>query len=464
MSLENLPKEWRIVNLGNTSEQITKGTTPTTLGFDYQSEGIPFVKIENINENGINMNSISQYISETANAALQRSQLQIGDILFTIAGTIGKTALVTEKNIPANTNQAVAIIRGTKKIFEPKYLRQQLREASAKIAKNKARGGAMNNISLEDLKGLNMSLPPLAEQKEIAVRLDSLLAQVDTIKTRIDRIPAIIKKFRQSVLSAAVTGKLTEEWRKGKKYPKFKTHEKELSEFRDEDLLEIPSDWQWLRFDSVAKVASNLRDPLLTPDAFHIAPNNIESKTGILLEYKTVKEDNVFSSKHKFFSGQILYSKIRPYLCKVVIVNFEGLCSADMYPINTEMNTKYLFRWMLSYKFTEWASNAESRSVLPKINQKDLGKIPIPVPPLPEQHEIVRRVEELFAFADIVEARVKEAQKRMNTITQSILAKAFRGDLTQAWRTENPDLITGENSAEKLLERIKSEKVEKKKS
>ncbi|MCG7971866.1 MAG: restriction endonuclease subunit S [Candidatus Thiodiazotropha taylori] len=299
---------------------------------------------------------------------------------------------------------------------------------------------------------------PLAEQKQIAAKLDELLAQVDTLKTRLDAIPAILKRFRQSVLAAAVSGRLTEEWRVKNNLGKYNLLKSELQEFRDRPLSQLPKNWQWLSFSDVAEIASNLRDPKKTPDAPHIAPNHIESETGVLLEFATVAEDNVKSAKHQFYAGQILYSKIRPYLAKVVTIDFDGLCSADMYPVNSIINTKYLFYWMLTYRFTEWASNAESRVVLPKINQKDLGLIPTPVPSNEEQVEIVRRIEHLFTFADKIEQRVKNAQTRVNNFTQSILAKAFRGELTADWREQNPDLISGENSAEALLNRIKAQR------
>lgn len=92
------------------------------------------------------------------------------------------------------------------------------------------------------------------------------------------------------------------------------------------------------------------------------------------------------------------------------------------------------------------------------IYQRALFDVPVSLPPLPEQKEIVRRVEELFAFADQVEARVAEARKRVEQLTQSILAKAFRGELTAEWRVAHPDLISGENSAQVLLERIQAER------
>lgn len=92
-------------------------------------------------------------------------------------------------------------------------------------------------------------------------------------------------------------------------------------------------------------------------------------------------------------------------------------------------------------------------------NTKLLENLDIPLPPIEEQSEIVNRVEQLFVYADQIEQRVKDAQARVNHLTQSILAKAFRGELTADWRAQNPDLITGENSAEALLKRIQLERV-----
>lgn len=293
-------------------------------------------------------------------------------------------------------------------------------------------------------------LPPLNEQTRIANKLDELLAQVDTIKTRVDAIPAILKRFRQSVLAAAVSGKLTEEWRELNELCEFKSDVEGLSEFRSETLTDLPGSWKWLPFNAIAEIASNLKDPNSEPDSIHIAPNHIESNSGKFLEFRTVAEDGVKSAKHGFVSGQILYSKIRPYLNKVAIAHFSGLCSADMYPIDSKIETKFLFLWMLSFQFVDWASNSGSRVVLPKINQKSLNEIPTPVPSMKEQKQIVSRVEQYFSFADQIEQRVKDAQSRINNLTQSILAKAFRGELVPQDPNDEP--------ASELLERIKKER------
>jgi type I restriction enzyme S subunit len=107
-----------------------------------------------------------------------------------------------------------------------------------------------------------------------------------------------------------------------------------------------------------------------------------------------------------------------------------------------------------------WLTGTTGRA---KLTQGALNVLPIGLPPEHEQTEIVRRVEQLFAFADQIEQQVKNAQSRVNNLTQSILAKAFRGELTADWRAANPDLITGENSAQALLAKIKAERDKPKK-
>ncbi|EIY4442029.1 restriction endonuclease subunit S, partial [Salmonella enterica subsp. enterica serovar Kentucky] len=115
----------------------------------------------------------------------------------------------------------------------------------------------------------------------------------------------------------------------------------------------------------------------------------------------------------------------------------------------------YLLQSPLLQKEIEENSKSTAQANLFLGPIKNLG---IPLPPVPEQAEIVRRVEQLFAYADTIEKQVNSALTRVNSLTQSILAKAFRGELTAQWRTENPSLISGENSAAALLEKIKAER------
>src|SRR6202034_505930 len=122
-----------------------------------------------------------------------------------------------------------------------------------------------------------------------------------------------------------------------------------------------------------------------------------------------------------------LYSKIRPALAKAVIVDFDGLCSADMYPILPFISREYLHKYMLSKAFVNQSVSEDNRVAMPKINQVSLSKIVVPVPPLPEQHRIVARVAELMALCDRLESQLMTAQTESNHLLESVLYGAPNG-------------------------------------
>ena len=153
----------------------------------------------------------------------------------------------------------------------------------------------------------------------------------------------------------------------------------------------------------------------------HIAPHVIGKGNGVLLPFKTIKEDGVVSSKHLFYSGQILYSKIRPKLNKLVMVDFEGLCSADMYPIYSYINSEYLFQFMLSNAFLVQSVKADTRVAMPKINQAALNNIIVSVPPYEEQQAIVEKVNSLTALCDELEQQIETSQTQIELLMQSCL-------------------------------------------
>lgn len=187
----------------------------------------------------------------------------------------------------------------------------------------------------------------------------------------------------------------------------------------------LPAGWERALLGEVASIDADLVDPAQHPDAPHIAPNHIESWTGRLLPFTTVSADKVVSPKHRFRSGQILYSKIRPYLAKAVLADFEGLCSADMYPISTSLEAGYLHRWLLSEEFTSRVSQDQGRTVLPKVNQAALSKIEVPVPPLGEQRRIVAKLEALLARSRRAKEALDSIPDLLKKFRQSVLATAF---------------------------------------
>lgn len=170
-SFEIDPK-WEIVKLGDVSERVTKGTTPTTAGFKFQDSGINFVKIESIDDSGYFIEDKFAHIDQKCNEALKRSQLKEGDVLFSIAGALGRVALVNKDILPANTNQALAIIT-PKANLNSKYLEEVLRSPLIfnKIDGLKV-GVAQYNISLTQVSDFEIPLPPLEIQKQIVAKIE----------------------------------------------------------------------------------------------------------------------------------------------------------------------------------------------------------------------------------------------------------------------------------------------------
>ena len=181
-----LPQGWEWVRLGEAASLITKGATPTTYGFAFEPSGIPFVKVENVKDGSIQFTEKMQFISEEAHDYQKRSQLEEYDLLFSIAGTIGETCVVKKSDIPANINQALAIIRGYTWIFSPHFLINALDSAVSNAIKNRARGAAMNNISLGDIKDMIIPAPPVPEQHRIVARIDQLMVLCDTLDYQIE--------------------------------------------------------------------------------------------------------------------------------------------------------------------------------------------------------------------------------------------------------------------------------------
>lgn len=287
-------------------------------------------------------------------------------------------------------------------------------------------GGSLMRAQPKFVKNYPVPIAPIAEQQRIVDRIESLFAKLDEAKEKAQTVVDGFELRKSAILHKAFSGELTEQWRNMNGRSN--------------------SDWRLIQFGEVAEIKSNLVEPANYQDFPHIAPDNIEKKTGILLEYHTIAEDGVKSGKHLFHAGQILYSKIRPYLSKVVIVDFDGLCSADMYPIDAKEDTRYLWYYMLSDEFLEQASNAGSRSVLPKINQKELSKVMVRMTSLIEQQVIVKILDDIFEKERQAKEAAEAVLDQIDIMKKSILAHAFRGELG----TNDPK----EESAVELLKKF----------
>jgi len=198
--------EWLECQLGDLAKKITKGTTPTTIGYGFTDSGINYIKAESISYDGRIDRTKFQFISQVTHERLKRSQIETNDILFSMAGVfLGKNAIVTVDCVPANTNQALAIIRLDSKKALPKFIGYYLRQKTMiDIINNYSGQSAQPNINLGEIGSLEILLPPLPEQKAIADVLSSLDDKIDLLHCQNQTLEALAQTlFRQWFIEEA---------------------------------------------------------------------------------------------------------------------------------------------------------------------------------------------------------------------------------------------------------------------
>ena len=204
--LGTIPSDWQAAHLGSHSERITKGTTPTTLGQKYTLSGVRFLRVENISNGGTISGGGLRFIDEETHHLLSRSILKDNDLLFSIAGALGRSALISSNILPANVNQALAIVRlGDRSAMLPAFLSQVLRGQSVQVQVNDMRTElAQANISLQQVGDLLVPLPPRSEQQAIVDILDSA---DDSIEKEFAAGEGL-RKLKESASDALLTGRV----------------------------------------------------------------------------------------------------------------------------------------------------------------------------------------------------------------------------------------------------------------
>jgi len=302
-------------------------------------------------------------------------------------------------------------------------------------------------VSGQFLRSIDVVLAPLNEQKRIADKLDAVLARVDTCRDRLVRIPAILKRFRQSVLAAATSGKLADDWR------------------AEQTIVSHSTAWQ----------IGTLANLLVGKPRNGYSPRAVEYPTSVKSLTLTATTSGRFKGEHfKYIDeeipldshlwlqpGDILIQRANTLESVGISAVYDGPSSIFIYPdlmmkakANDLVETKFLHYLLLSEPVRRhFRDNATGTAGnMPKINQATVLSAPVTWPSREEQTEIVRRVESLFAFADRLEARYTAARAQVEQLTPATLAKAFRGELVPQDPNDVPASV--------LLERIKPARVD----
>lgn len=244
-----MANEWPTTKIGDVCLRVTKGTTPTTGGGAFTDRGIAFIKVEAITESGGFLPEKFAFIDTETDEKLARSRLQEKDILFTIAGTIGRVAQVTNDILPANTNQAVAIVRPNPDLIFPRFLYYVLRDSKRiQLAQSRVVQSVQANFSLGELSAVELPLPPQEEQRAIAHILGTLDDRIELNRRTNETLEAMARALFKAwfVDFEPVRAKMEGRWQRGQSLPGLPAHLYDLFPDRlvESELGEIPEGWR----------------------------------------------------------------------------------------------------------------------------------------------------------------------------------------------------------------------------
>ncbi|EGR2122587.1 restriction endonuclease subunit S [Vibrio cholerae] len=467
--MSQLPSSWRETPIETVTE-VVSGGTPSSKHPEYYTEdhkgSIAWVTPADLS--GYKEKYIShgrRSITKSGYDSCSAKLMPKGTVLFSSRAPIGYTVIAANE---ISTNQGFKSFVPVVGVNET-YLYYYLRSIKH-LAESLATGTTFKELSGKVAKTLPFPLAPFAEQTRIVEKLDEVLAQVDTIKARLDGIPAILKRFRQSVLAAAVSGKLTEEWR-GNHPALDSTHEvaniiesrkaivaKRMQvpqEHLKNEEYPIPDSWIWTSLDALSSKIV---------DGVHHKPEYVDE--GIpFMSVKDINGGKLSFDNCKYIS-QVTHEEIHPrcnpcrgdlLITKSGTIGRTAIIKTDdifdlfvsvalIKPASSLVNMEFINIALMHWVNSIDVSSRVVGTAIKNLHLRDMRVLAVPFAPLEEQKEIVRLVDQYFAFADTIEAQVKKAQARVDKLTQSILAKAFRGELVPQDPNDEP--------ADKLLERI----------
>jgi len=506
-----LPEGWIEITLldlaGGKTESIVGGPFGSNLQVkDYQNQGIPIIRLQNIDYFRFIPKDI-KYISVEKATELKYHSFQKGDLVLAKLGSpIGKTSQIPENLEWGIVTADVVRIRIECDNIDKKYLLYYLNSPrSIAQLNNKIFGSTRPRVNLKEVRETLITLPPLAEQHRIVAAVEALLARVNASRERLDRVPRLLKAFRQAVLAAACSGRLTEGWRG--EYPDVlnASYEVEIILKKREDFWEERErgkvQYKIGKTDEQSIKKKKYKQPF-NPKFFHKLPNTWSEVTisqlcfldvgyafkskdfcseGIrLLRGENIEPGTLRWHETKYWNpknlkefedllveeGEIILGMDRPIISgglKIATVKKEDLPALLVqrvmrFKMINPICTQIVLYNLLKRDFIDYLKQGLTGSDLPHITGTNSAEYCIGFPPLPEQHEIVRRVESLFALADRIEQRVVAGRERADRLTQAILAKAFRGELVPT----EAELARMEGRsyepASVLLERIRRER------
>lgn len=450
--MENgLPKGWQMVTLGAVCEKPQYGFTTKSGSFGK----IKYLRTTDISSGKIDWESVPFCVDEPDDVS--KYQLRKNDIVVSRAGSVGISYLIDE--VPENAVFASYLIRFNTKNIPAKFIAYFLQSKAYWNAISEMSAGiAVPNVNASKLSELPIPLPPLPEQHRIVARLDAVLAKVGNARERMERLPGILQRFRQSVLAQAVSGKLTEGWREENvgvesvdemlaKIPIPKKPSRYNS--RSKDMIpgdlgisvgnpdsEVPDKWKWVPLIRIAELATGHTPSKKFPEYWDgdipwISLPDAREHHGKAI-HETTSQTNQLGLDN---SAACLLPAGTVCLSRTASVGYVTKMGRSMATSQDFVN--WICTDAIDPDWLMYLLVAEKASILrfgkgtthTTVYFPEVISFHVKLPPLPEQKEIVRRVQSLFAVADRLEERYEALKEKVEGLPQAVLGKAFRGEL-----------------------------------
>ncbi|MEA5497936.1 restriction endonuclease subunit S [Limnoraphis robusta Tam1] len=400
---KKLPDGWRWVKLSEICKG--KGQYGTSKKASDNPNAIPVLRMGNISNGRIDWSDLKYILMPQAEE--EKYRLIKGDILFNrtnSAELVGKTAVFDGLQKAVFASYLIRF-RVAEDRAEPFYLSAYINSAFGRsfIEANMTRAIGQVNINASIMEAMPIPLPPLDEQKRIAAILNEKMEAVERSRQATLAQLEAAKTLPSAYLRAVFNNPEAQKWER-----------KRLG-----DMCQIVA----------PQVDPKIKEYGVLP---HVNGENIAGGVCRLLYLNTAAEDGMTSGKYLFDSGDVLYSKLRPYLRKAVFVDFQGLCSADMYPIKVNPNflDPQFTTWMLvSDEFTKYADEESRRARMPKLNREELFAYNSPLPCLSEQKRIAADLNEKTAEVQKLHKALEEQLEAINKMPSAFLRQAFNGEL-----------------------------------
>ena len=433
VELDALPKTWQSTNLGAI---VDYGKT-LKIEPDAISAQMWVLELEDIEKDTSRV--VARLTQDERQSKSTKNRFDTGDVLY------GKLRPYLNKVVIADapgccTTEIIPLRAGSQ--LDNRYLFYWLKHPYfLGYVEAESHGMNMPRLGTEAGKAAPFVLAPRGEQTRIADKLDAVLARVDACRDRLDRIPVILKRFRQSVLAAATSGKLTEDWRGG-----------DTSKWTHERATDV-----------CAKVQSGgtPKEGFTNEGIPFLKVYNIVDQK-VAFDYKpqfiapTIHSGSM--SKSQVQPGDVLMNIVGPPLGKVAIVPDDHPAwninqAITLFRPSKRISTGWLYCILCGgANIAEIVNETRGSAGQINISLSQCRDFVFPIPPTDEQSEVVRRVESLFAYADRLEPRYTAARTQVEKLTPSLLAKAFRGELVPQDPNDEP--------ANVQLERIRTQRGE----